>query len=82
MDFDGWILMFGFQWLDFDGVWVSVVGSGGGGGVVVIELFLLWVCWVTGFFFFFFFFFLIQVFGSNGILVGSGGVVGMVVVLW
>ena len=77
MDFDGWILMFGFQWLDFDGVWVSVVGSGGGGGgVVVIELFLLWVCWVTGFFF------LIRVFGSNGILVGSGGVVGMVVALW
>ena len=47
--------------------------------VVVIGLFLLWVCWVFGGLLGFFFV-LIWVFGSNEILVVSGGVMGMVVI--
>ena len=53
-----------------------MVGSGGGGDWIVFAMGLLGFWWVTGFFFFV----LIWVFGSNEILVVSGGVMGMVVI--
>ena len=55
-----WIDWFGLAWWE----------------MVVIRLFLLWVCWVfgglLGFVLFCFVLILIWVFGSSGILVGSG----------
>ena len=53
-----------------------MVGSGGGGDWIVFAMSLLGFWWVTGFFLFV----LIWVFGSNEILVVSGGVMGMVVI--
>ena len=80
MGLDG--LDFGFLWvgvLDSNGVWVGWLDWRGGQWVV--WLFLLWVCLVFGGFcfgFFFSFFFFLFLFGFL-VLVGSGGVVDMVV---
>ena len=62
--------------LDSDGIWVGF-GLVGWIGVVGSGLF---GCFCYGFAWFFFFFFFFWGFGSCGILVGSGGMVGMVVV--